>query len=217
MFIAGAQQPNACHRGGTRRLRRWFGSRSPAVLMASRGGSWLATTRSASTASGPDGARRAAAPSATPDTARLRLAAVTRAERTHTGSPADLGYVLGAETAAQVVFLLAGGVIADRLCRRAVMLGADCVRGAAEAALGALLITGHPSVWLIAALAAVAGMGGALFTPASTGLTPAVVSSANLRQANQIQQVAGSGAWVAGPALAGVLVVAASPGWAARP
>lgn len=131
-----------------------------------------------------------------------------------TRSPADLGYVLGAEAAAQVVFLLAGGVIADRLSRRAVMLGADSVRGAAEAALGALLITGRPSVWLIAALAAVQGMAGALFMPASTGLTPAVVSDANLQQANQLQQVAGSGAWVAGPALAGVLVVAASPGWA---
>ena len=131
-----------------------------------------------------------------------------------THSPADLGYVLGAEAAAQVVFLLAGGVIADRLSRRAVMLGADAVRGAAEAALGALLVTGRPSVWLIAALAAVQGMAGALFMPASTGLTPAVVSQANLQQANQIQQVALSGAGVAGPALAGVLVVAASPGWA---
>jgi predicted MFS family arabinose efflux permease len=113
-----------------------------------------------------------------------------------------------------VIFLLAGGVIADRLSRRAVMLGADSVRGAAEAALGALLITGRLSVWLIAVLAAVQGMAGALFMPASTGLTPAVVSNANLQQANQIQQIAGSGAWVAGPALAGVLVVAASPGWA---
>jgi len=131
-----------------------------------------------------------------------------------TRSGADLGYVLGAEAVAQVVFLLAGGVIADRLSRRAVMLGADSVRGAAEAALGALLITGRPSVWLIAALAAVQGMAGALFTPASTGLTPAVVSNTNLQQANQIQQVAQSGAAVAGPALAGLLVVAASPGWA---
>jgi predicted MFS family arabinose efflux permease len=131
-----------------------------------------------------------------------------------THSPADLGYVLGAEAVAQVVFLLAGGVIADRLSRRSVMLGADSVRGVAEAALGALLITGRPSVWLIAALAAVQGMAGAVFTPASTGLTPAVVSNANLQQANQIQQVALSGAAVAGPALAGLLVVAADPGWA---
>ena len=42
-----------------------------------------------------------------------------------THSPADLGYVLGAEAVAQVVCLLAGGVIADRLSRRAVMLAAD--------------------------------------------------------------------------------------------
>ena len=131
-----------------------------------------------------------------------------------THSPTDLGYVLGAEAAAQVVFLLAGGVIADRLSRRAVMLGADSVRGGAEAALGALLVTGHPAVWLIAALAAVQGTAGALFMPASTGLTPAVVSNANLQQANQIQQMASSAAGIAGPALAGLLVVAAGPGWA---
>jgi predicted MFS family arabinose efflux permease len=131
-----------------------------------------------------------------------------------THSPGDLGYVLGAEAAAQVVFLLAGGVIADRISRRAVMLGSDCVRGAAEAALGALLITGHPSVWLIAVLGAVQGVAGALFMPASTGLMPALVSNANLQQANQLQQLAGSGAGVAGPALAGLLVVAAGPGWA---
>lgn len=69
-------------------------------------------------------------------------------------------------------------------------------------------------MWLIGALAAVQGTAGALFGPASTGLTPAVVSQANLQQANQIQQVARSGAAVAGLALAGLLVVAASPGWA---
>jgi MFS family permease len=131
-----------------------------------------------------------------------------------THSSADLGYVLGAEAAAQAVFLLAGGVIADRISRRVVMLGADSIRGSAQAALGVLLITGHPSVWLIAALAVVQGLAGAVFNPASTGLTPAVVSPANLQQANQIQQLASSGAWVAGPALAGLLVVAASPGWA---
>lgn len=48
-----------------------------------------------------------------------------------TRSPADLGYVLGADAAAQVIFLLAGVVIADRLSRRAVMLGADSWRPSA--------------------------------------------------------------------------------------
>ncbi len=131
-----------------------------------------------------------------------------------THSAADLGYVLGAEAAAQVAFLLAGGVIADRISRRAVMLASDTVRGAAEAVLGILLITGRPSVWVIGVLAVAQGAAGATFLPASTGLVPAVVSPANLQQANQLQQVASAAASIAGPALAGVLVVTASPGWA---
>ncbi len=131
-----------------------------------------------------------------------------------THSAADLGYVLGAEAAAQVAFLLAGGVIADRISRRAVMLASDIVRGAAEAVLGILLITGRPSIWVIGALAVAQGAAGAAFLPASTGLVPAVVSPANLQQANQLQQVASAAASIAGPAVAGVLVVTTSPGWA---
>jgi MFS family permease len=131
-----------------------------------------------------------------------------------TRSAADLGYVLGGEAAAQVAFLLAGGVIADRMSRRAVMLASDVVRGAAEAVLGFLLVTGHPSVWIIGVLAAAQGAAGAAFLPATSGLVPAIVSPANLQQANQLQQVSQAAASIAGPALAGVLVVAASPGWA---
>jgi Major Facilitator Superfamily len=131
-----------------------------------------------------------------------------------THSAADLGYVLGAESAAQVAFLLAGGVIADRISRRAIMLASDVVRGAGEAILGILLVTGRPSVWVIGALAVVQGAAGAAFLPASTGLVPAVVSPPNLQQANHLQQVAGAATSIAGPALAGVLVVTTSPGWA---
>jgi MFS family permease len=131
-----------------------------------------------------------------------------------THSAADLGYVLGTEAAAQVAFLLVGGVIADRVSRRAVMLASDVVRGTGEAVLGILLVTGRPSVWVIGALAIVQGAAGAAFLPASTGLVPAVVSAANLQQANQLQQVASAAASIGGPALAGILVVTTSPGWA---
>ena len=131
-----------------------------------------------------------------------------------THSAADLGYVLGAEAAAQVVFLLAGGVIADRMSRRAVMLTADIVRGAAEAVLAIILLTGRPSVWVIGVLAAVQGVAGAAFMPASSGLVPSVVSPGNLQQANHLQQVGGAATSIAGPALAGVLIVTTSPGWA---
>jgi MFS family permease len=59
-----------------------------------------------------------------------------------TGSAADLGLVLGAEAAALVVFVLIGGVIADRFPRRTLMVAADSVRGAAQLTLGVLLWPG---------------------------------------------------------------------------
>lgn len=131
-----------------------------------------------------------------------------------THSAADLGYVLGAKGIAQVAFLLAGGVIADQVSRRAVMLVSDIVRGAAEAALGILLLTGRPSVWIIGLLAFAQGAAGAAFLPASSALIPSIVRPGNLQRANQLQQVGKAAATVAGPALAGVLIVTASPGWA---
>ena len=74
-----------------------------------------------------------------------------------TGSASDLGEVLGAQAVAQLVFLLIGGVIADRLSRRVLMIAADAVRGGAQLALGLLLVTAHPSVLTLAGLAAVVG------------------------------------------------------------
>jgi MFS family permease len=94
------------------------------------------------------------------------------------------------------------------------MLTSDVVRGAAEAVLGIMLITGRPSVWAIGVLACVQGVAGAAFLPASSGLVPSIVSPENLQQANQLQQVGGAATSIAGPAVAGVLVVTTSPGWA---
>ncbi len=50
-----------------------------------------------------------------------------------TGSATDLGIVLAAKTVPLVAFLLVGGVFADRLPRRLVMLVADVVRFGAQA------------------------------------------------------------------------------------
>jgi MFS family permease len=131
-----------------------------------------------------------------------------------TGSASDLGYVLGAQAAAVVVFLLIGGVIADRVSRRALMMAADTVRGLAQLVLGLLLVAGHPSVLTLAALGAVVGMGEAVFMPASTGLLPSLVTDEHLQQANALMQTSSAAAGIAGPAVAGVCVVTVGVGWA---
>lgn len=59
-----------------------------------------------------------------------------------TGSAGDLGIVLAAQTLAHVGFILVGGVWADRLERRRVMLAADALRAASQGTLAALLLSG---------------------------------------------------------------------------
>jgi MFS transporter len=122
------------------------------------------------------------------------------------GSATDLGFVFAAGVIPQVLFMLGGGVIADRLGRRKAMLGADITRLAAQGTLaGALLLTAPP-IWLFVLLAGVGGVGEAFFAPALGGLIPAIVTPGRLGDANALIGVAQSAARVAGPALAGVLI-----------
>lgn len=127
---------------------------------------------------------------------------------------ADVGYVLAAQTLPLVVLLLAGGVVADRLSRRTVMITSDLARCASEALLAVLLLTGSPPLWLLMLLAGVLGAGQAFFAPALTGLVPLVTSQQRLQQANALKGVATSAGQIAGPAAAGLIVAAGGAGWA---
>src|ERR671924_757847 len=93
-----------------------------------------------------------------------------------TGSASDLGFVFAARTIPLVAFLLAGGVFADRLSRRAVMVAADAVRFSSQGLTAGLLISGHARIWELALLQVVHGAATAFFNPASTGLVPMTVS-----------------------------------------
>src|SRR3954467_13732760 len=66
------------------------------------------------------------------------------------GSPADVGLVLAFRLVALVGTLLVGGVVADRVSRRAVMVIADLLRVATQGAIAALLITGSAEIWMLA-------------------------------------------------------------------
>jgi MFS family permease len=131
-----------------------------------------------------------------------------------TGSARDLGFVIAAKTAPLVIFLLAGGVFADRLPRRGVMLAADVARMAVQAATAALLLSHTARIWELMVLQALAGTGSAFFNPASTGLTPMTVSAPRLQEANALRGMSTGLTMLAGPALAGILIVSAGPGYA---
>jgi MFS family permease len=131
-----------------------------------------------------------------------------------TGSARDLGFVIAANTAPLVIFLLVGGVFADRLPRRGVMLTADVARMAIQAATAALLLSHTAHVWELIVLQALAGTGTAFFNPASTGLTPMTVSAGRLQEANALRGMSMGLTQFAGPALAGILIVTVGPGYA---
>lgn len=127
----------------------------------------------------------------------------------HGRAPADLGILLGAESAACVIAVLAGGVLADRFRRSRVMLGSDLVSGAAVAGF-AVFATGGPLPVLVA-LAVVVGLASAFFLPAYSALIPHVVPAEDLQAANALRSASHRLASVVGPALAGVIVVWAGP------
>jgi hypothetical protein len=127
-------------------------------------------------------------------------------------SASALGLVLAARLIPTVALLLAGGVIADRISRRTVMVAADLVRMLSHGAMAALLLSGSAQVWSLAVLAAVNGAGTAFFAPASTALIPMTVAPGLLQQANALRGLAQSAGFILGPALAGVLVATAGAG-----
>lgn len=128
------------------------------------------------------------------------------------GGPAVLGLVLAANRVPIAVCVLFGGALGDRWPRRAVMVAADVLRAATQASTGLLLVTGHAGVFSLVVLQALAGVGTAVFTPASQGLVPALVPARQLQQANAALGLAANTAKLGSISAAGALVAAAGPG-----
>jgi MFS family permease len=128
-------------------------------------------------------------------------------------SATALGAVLAAFTVARVAFTLVGGVVADRLPRRAVMLATDLIRAAVEAFTAAMLITHNMTLPLFLMTGAIFGAASAFFAPAADGLVPQTVSGANLQGANALLGISRNTLNVFGPALSGGLIALAGTGW----
>jgi MFS family permease len=128
-------------------------------------------------------------------------------------SATALGGVLAAFTLTRVAFTLVGGVVADRLPRRAVMLACDAVRAVVEAFTAAMLFSHHMTLPLFFVTGAIFGAASAFFAPASDGLVPQTVSPANLQPANALLGISRNALNIFGPAVSGALIALAGTGW----
>ncbi|ANZ34703.1 hypothetical protein BBK82_00015 [Lentzea guizhouensis] len=130
-----------------------------------------------------------------------------------TSSVTSLGIVVAARSVANVVFLLWGGVVADRLPRQLVLVGSCAVSAGSQALIAVLVLQGTVSVPWFVVLAAVNGMSGAFAFPASAALVPQTVPADVRQQANGLLRLGLSSAGIGGASLGGLLIAFAGPGW----
>jgi MFS family permease len=129
-----------------------------------------------------------------------------------TGSATRLGIVIAAREVASASMLLLGGVLADRVPRSHVLVGASLLQGTAQAATAAVVLAGDPSLAVLVALQVAYGAGDGGVIPAEVGLVPDTVEPERLHQANALQGISRNAVFVLGPAAAGAVVAAGSPG-----
>ncbi|MCZ4119815.1 MFS transporter [Streptomyces sp. H39-S7] len=121
-----------------------------------------------------------------------------------------VGLVLGTWTGTFVVLVLFGGVFADRIGARLMMVGADLVRVLTQGVLAAAFFLGSPPFWLLVTMAALAGAAVAMFLPGVNGMVPLVAREP--QRANATLKVADALAQLLGPALAGLLIALTGAG-----
>jgi MFS family permease len=131
-----------------------------------------------------------------------------------TDSAGALGQVLAARSIPLVVFLLVGGVIADRFDRALVMRLSNLLAAATQGIVAALVISGQAQLWQIIALEAVNGMVSAVSFPAMSSVVPQLVPRDQLQPANALLALSRNGLAVIGPSVAALLVVTVGSGWA---
>jgi MFS family permease len=131
------------------------------------------------------------------------------------GSVTDVGLVAAAGFVPFIFLGLIGGVLADRVERRRILIASDLVRLASQATAGVLLVSGAAEVWHLAALAAIFGAADSFFSPAFTGLLPLTIAEPHhLQPANALRGMSFSTGSIVGPALGGLLVAAIGEGGA---
>lgn len=125
-----------------------------------------------------------------------------------------LGLVLAARSVPEVLFLLIGGVIADRFPRYQVLMAAELMAGVSFALLATLFLTDNALVPVVMALSAIHGVATAHFLPALVGIVPQVVPTEKLQAANGLLRLTTNSARILGLAIAGALVAVIGAGWA---
>ena len=102
------------------------------------------------------------------------------------GSVSDLGIVVASRSVFNVLFLLLGGVLADRYSRNQVLVYSSIVAALSQAAVAWSVLDGSATVAGLTVLGALNGAAAGIALPASSALVPQTVPVQSLREANAL-------------------------------
>ena len=132
------------------------------------------------------------------------------------GGPGQVSMATGVAAVGMLVSTLAGGVLADRISQRHIMIGLEVAKMVAFGAIGLASIAGVLQLWHVVVASLLGGITTGMYYPAYSALLPGVVAPSELQAANGIEgffrpvvfqavgpMVAGAviGAWAPGPAV----------------
>jgi MFS family permease len=129
-----------------------------------------------------------------------------------THSAATLGVIVALQTLPVLVLGPYGGVVADRVDKRRMMIALQSAMGVQALILGLLTVTGVVQVWEIGILAAILGVNNAFESPARQSFMMELVGAEHLRNAVSLNSVLVNVARSIGPAIAGILIATVGEG-----
>ena len=131
------------------------------------------------------------------------------------GTPSDLSFVAASNAVGLIGAALIAGVVADRIPQKRILVVVEATKAIAFGAAAVLGLSGNVEIWHLAVIAAVLGIADGFFYPAYTALLPSILSEDDLLPANGIEgMLRPSVLQAAGPVLASIVIVAASPAMA---
>ena len=131
---------------------------------------------------------------------------------TLTHSSTALGFVVALQTLPVLLLAPYGGVIADRVDKRRLMMILQSVMGIQALVLGVLTVSGAVRVWEVGVLAVFLGLNNAFENPARQSFMLEMVGAEHLRNAVSLNSVLVNVARTVGPAIAGVLIATVGTG-----
>jgi MFS family permease len=142
----------------------------------------------------------------------MQMAAQSWLVLTLTHSATTLGVIVAMQTLPVLLLGPYGGVIADRVDKRRLMVILQMAMGVQALILGVLTITGAVQLWEIGGLALLLGLNNAFENPARQSFMLEMVGPGSLRNAVSLNSVLVNVARVIGPAVAGVLIATVGEG-----